>query len=147
MDDHALLRDAAIYLGATVLFVPLARRLGLGSVLGYLAAGCAIGPFGLALVAGAESILHFAEFGVALMLFAIGLELDPARLWGMRRVVFGGGAAQVVASGCLLGLGALAGGLSWRGALIAGLALALSSTASAVQTMTERNLLRTSLGQ
>lgn len=146
MDDHALLLDASIYLGATVLFVPLARRLSLGSVLGYLAAGCVIGPFGLALVQGAQAILHFAEFGVALMLFAIGLELDLGRLWGMRRVVFAGGSVQVLASGCVLGLGALLCGLSWRGALIAGLSLALSSTASAVQTMTERNLLRTSLG-
>jgi glutathione-regulated potassium-efflux system ancillary protein KefC len=147
MDERGLLLDAAIYLGATVVFVPLARRFGLGSVLGYLAAGCAIGPFGLALVRGAESILHFAEFGVALMLFAIGLELDPARLWGMRRLVFGGGTMQVAASGLLLGAAALLCGLSWRGALIAGLALALSSTASAVQTMTERNLLQASVGR
>jgi glutathione-regulated potassium-efflux system ancillary protein KefC len=146
-DSSGFLRDASIYLGATVVFVPLARRFGLGSVLGYLAAGCAIGPFGLSLAHDAESTMHFAEFGVALMLFAIGLELDFGRLWGMRRLVFVGGTLQVTASAALLGAAALLAGLNWRGAAIAGLALALSSTASAVQTMGERNLLQTSVGK
>jgi glutathione-regulated potassium-efflux system ancillary protein KefC len=147
MAESSFLRDASIYLGATVVFVPLARRFGLGSVLGYLAAGCAIGPFGLSLAQDAESTMHFAEFGVALMLFAIGLELDLGRLWGMRRLVFMGGTLQVTASAALLGAAALLFGLNWRGAAIAGLALALSSTASAVQTMGERNLLQTSVGK
>src|SRR5262245_63984936 len=94
MLEHSLLVDAAIYLGAAVVFVPIAKRLGLGSVLGYLVAGCAIGPFGLGVVRDVDSIMHFAEFGVVLMLFVIGLELDPKRLWAMRRDVFRGGGVQ-----------------------------------------------------
>src|SRR5574342_628728 len=147
MHESSLLRDAVIYLAATVVFVPLAKRFGLGSVLGYLLAGCAIGPFGLALVRDIDSIMHFAEFGVVLMRFAIGLELDPKRLWAMRRAVFAGGGLQMASSGLvLLGLG-VAFGLPWRAGLVAGLALALSSTAIAVQSMAERNLLPTPLGR
>jgi glutathione-regulated potassium-efflux system ancillary protein KefC len=143
----SLLTDAIVYLGATVLFVPVASRFKLGSVLGYLAAGCAIGPSGLGLVRDVASILHFAEFGVVLMLFLIGLELDPARLWAMRRSVFGGGALQMAVCGAILTGGAMAAGLPWRGALIAGLAVALSSTAIAVQTMRERGLLGSPMGK
>lgn len=95
MDSHTLLQ-ALIYLGSAALIVPIAVRLGLGSVLGYLIAGCIIGPWGLRLVTDAESILHFAEIGVVLMLFVIGLELDPQRLWKLRASVFGGGALQMV---------------------------------------------------
>ncbi|VED11698.1 glutathione-regulated potassium-efflux system protein KefC [Escherichia coli] len=91
MDSHTLVQ-ALIYLGSAALIVPIAVRLGLGSVLGYLIAGCIIGPWGLRLVTDAESILHFAEIGVVLMLFIIGLELDPQRLWKLRAAVFGGGA-------------------------------------------------------
>ena len=91
MDSHTLIQ-ALIYLGSAALIVPIAVRLGLGSVLGYLIAGCIIGPWGLRLVTDAESILHFAEIGVVLMLFIIGLELDPQRLWKLRAAVFGGGA-------------------------------------------------------
>ena len=145
--EHSMLTDAIVYLGATVLFVPVASRFKLGSVLGYLAAGCAIGPSGLGLVRDVDSILHFAEFGVVLMLFLIGLELDPGRLWAMRKSVFGGGAVQMGVCGALLAGGALAAGLSWRGALIAGLAVALSSTAIAVQTMKERGLLGSPMGK
>lgn len=90
MDSHTLIQ-ALIYLGSAALIVPIAVRLGLGSVLGYLIAGCIIGPWGLRLVTDAESILHFAEIGVVLMLFIIGLELDPQRLWKLRAAVFGGG--------------------------------------------------------
>jgi glutathione-regulated potassium-efflux system ancillary protein KefC len=147
MPEHGLLFDTMIYLAAAVVFVPLAKRLGLGSVLGYLAAGCAIGPFGLAFVRDVQSILHFAEFGVVLMLFVIGLELDPKRLWGMRRAVFGGGALQMAVCGAVLAAGGLALGLPWRGALVGGLALALSSTAIAIQTMGERNLLGAPVGR
>ena len=86
MDSHTLIQ-ALIYLGAAALIVPIAVRLGLGSVLGYLIAGCIIGPWGLRLVTDAEAILHFAEIGVVLMLFVIGLELDPQRLWGIDRSV------------------------------------------------------------
>ena len=87
--------DALVYLAAAVLCVPLAKRLGLGAVLGYLLAGVAIGPWGLRLVDDVESILHFSEFGVVLMLFVIGLELEAQRLWAMRAAVFGGGALQL----------------------------------------------------
>ena len=145
--EHSMLTDAIVYLGATVLFVPVASRFKLGSVLGYLAAGCAIGPSGLGLVRDVDSILHFAEFGVVLMLFLIGLELDPGRLWAMRKSVFGGGAVQMGVCGALLAGGALVAGLSWRGALIAGFAVALSSTAIAVQTMKERGLLGAPVGK
>lgn len=147
MHSRSLLTDAVVYLSAAVVAVPLAARLGLGSVLGYLAAGCVIGPFGLGLVHDVASILHFAEFGVVLMLFLIGLELDPARLWQMRRAVFGGGALQMGLCGALLVGAGFAVSLPWRGALIAGLAVALSSTAIAVQTMKERGLLGAPLGR
>lgn len=103
MDSHTLIQ-ALIYLGSAALIVPIAVRLGLGSVLGYLIAGCIIGPWGLRLVTDAESILHFAEIGVVLMLFIIGLELDPQRLWKLRAAVFGCGALQMVICGGLLGL-------------------------------------------
>ena len=139
--------DALVYLAAGVLFVPLARRAGLGSVLGYLVAGVAIGPSGVGLVEDVESILHFSEFGVVLMLFLIGLELDPKRLWSMRRGVFGGGSLQLAACGTALGAGALAAGLDVAPASVIGLALALSSTAIAVQTMAERNLLPLPIGR
>ena len=129
MSDHGLLFDTMVYLAATVLFVPLAARFKLGSVLGYLIAGCVIGPYCLRLVRDVESILHFAEFGVVLMLFMIGLELDPKRLWGLRGPVFGGGALQLGVCGALLAVGAWALGLPWQAALVAGLALSLSSTA------------------
>src|SRR5262249_17943684 len=110
-------------------------------------AGCLIGPFGLGLVRDVEVILHFAEFGVVLMLFIIGLELDPARLWAMRRTVFGGGGAQMAVCGALLFAGGIVAGLPWEGALIGGLALALSSTAIAVQTMAERGVLAAPMGK
>jgi glutathione-regulated potassium-efflux system ancillary protein KefC len=145
--EASLLQDAVVYLGAAVLCVPLASRLKLGSVLGYLGAGCAIGPFGLALVRDPASTLHFAEIGVVLMLFVIGLELDPKRLWSMRRAVFGGGALQLFACGLALGTLCLVIGLPWQAALVAGFSLALSSTAVAVQTMSERNLRPAPIGR
>ena len=146
MSQHGLLFDAMVYLAAAVVCVPLASRFRLGSVLGYLIGGCAIGPWGLRLVEDVASILHFAEFGVVLMLFLIGLELDPKRLWSMRQAVFRGGAIQMGATGVVLAAGGLAAGLPWQGALVAGLALALSSTAIAVQTMRERGVLGAPLG-
>jgi len=146
MSQHGLLFDAMVYLAAAVLFVPLASRFRLGSVLGYLIGGCVIGPWGLRLVKDVASILHFAEFGVVLMLFLIGLELDPRRLWSMRQAVFRGGGIQMGATGLVLAAGGLAAGLPWQGALVAGLALALSSTAIAVQTMRERGVLGAPLG-
>ena len=145
--SHSILVDAIVYLAAAVVCVPLASRSKLGSVLGYLAAGCIIGPFGLRLVEDPEATLEFAEIGVVLMLFVIGLELDPTHLWKMRRSVFGGGGLQLLACALPLGLGLFALGLPWQGALVAGLALGLSSTAVAMQTMTEQGLLSSPVGK
>ncbi|OAT29578.1 KefC family glutathione-regulated potassium-efflux system protein [Buttiauxella brennerae ATCC 51605] len=146
MDSHSMLQ-VLIYLGAAAIIVPIAVRLGLGSVLGYLIAGCIIGPWGLRLVTDAETILHFAEIGVVLMLFVIGLELDPRRLWTLRASVFGGGALQMVACGLLLGLFCMFLGLRWQVAVLIGLTLALSSTAIAMQAMNERNLTVSQMGR
>jgi len=145
--EHSLMVDAIFYLAAALICVPLASRFKLGSVLGYLVAGCIIGPFGLKLVSDVESILHFSEFGVVLMLFIIGLELDPKRLWEMRRPVFGGGALQMLTSGVALIAVMLAFGLPARAAVLAGMAIALSSTAIVVQTMKERALIATPMGK
>jgi glutathione-regulated potassium-efflux system ancillary protein KefC len=141
------LTNSLIYLGAAVLAVPLSRALGLGSILGYLAAGIAIGPWGLGLVTNVEDILHFAEFGVVLMLFLVGLELEPRRLWNLRRPIFGWGGAQMLGCAALLCAAGVAAGFHWRASLVAALGLALSSTAIALQVMGERNLLPTSSGQ
>ncbi|PDN27747.1 glutathione-regulated potassium-efflux system protein KefC [Salmonella enterica] len=146
MDSHTLLQ-ALIYLGSAALIVPIAVRLGLGSVLGYLIAGCIIGPWGLRLVTDAESILHFAEIGVVLMLFVIGLELDPQRLWKLRASVFGGGALQMGVCGGLIGLFCMFLGLRWQVAELIGMTLALSSTAIAMQAMNERNLTVSQVGR
>jgi glutathione-regulated potassium-efflux system ancillary protein KefC len=142
-----MLSSAVVYLGAAVVCVPIAKALKLGSVLGYLAAGCIIGPFGLQLIADPAATLHFAEIGVVLMLFVIGLELDVHHLWTMRRAVFGGGALQLAAAALPLGLGAFGLGLPWQAALVAGLSLALSSTAVSMQTMGEKNLLLAPVGR
>jgi glutathione-regulated potassium-efflux system ancillary protein KefC len=139
--------EALVYLAAAVVCVSLATRAGLGSVLGYLIAGCAIGPWGLGLVGDARSTMHVAELGVVLMLFLIGLELDVRRLVEMRMPVFVGGGVQMGASGVLLAAGLFLAGYAWQGALVSGLAIAMSSTAIAVQVMTERNLLGTPAGR
>ena len=136
-----------IYLGAAVLAVPLARALGLGSIIGYLAAGIAIGPWGLKLVTDPQSIVGFAEFGVVLMLFLVGLELEPKRLWALRRPIFGWGSVQLFGSAALLLAVAVLFGVDWRLALVAGLALAMSSTAIGLSVMGERNMLPTTAGQ
>ena len=143
----AWLTNSLIYLSAAVIVVPLARALGLGSIIGYLVAGIAIGPWGLGLVTNVEDILHFAEFGVVLMLFLVGLEREPRRLWSLRRPIFGWGSAQVLGCAALLFVAAMLAGASWRVSLVAALGLALSSTAIALQVMGERNLLPTSAGQ
>src|SRR3954469_1536340 len=143
----AWLSNSLIYLSAAVIAVPLSRALGLGSIIGYLAAGIVIGPWGIGLVQRVEDILHFAEFGVVLMLFLVGLELEPRRLWNLRRPIFGWGGAQV--TGCaaaLFAVGVLCG-VEWRVSLVAALGLALSSTAIALQVLGERNLLPASSGQ
>ena len=141
------LLNALIYLSAAVVAVPLARAVGLGSIIGYLAAGIVIGPWGLGLVVDVNSILHFAEIGVVLMLFLVGLELEPKRLWSLRRPIFGWGSAQVLGCAALLFAIGLVAGYPWRIAIVAALGLALSSTAIALQVMNERNLLPTSSGQ
>ncbi len=147
MAEASVLRDAVVYLGAAVVCVPILTRIGLGSVLGYLIAGCLIGPWGLGFISDVDTILHFSEFGVVLMLFLIGLELDPKRLWQMRRPVFGGGSLQMLLCGALLTGALYAIDLPWQASLAAGMALALSSTAIAVQTMSERNLLSAPVGR
>ena len=139
--------NSFIYLSAAVIAVPLSKALGLGSIIGYLAAGIAIGPWGLGLVVDVEEILHFAEFGVVLMLFLVGLELEPKRLWALRRPIFGWGSAQVLGCAAVLLLTSAAFGVPWRTGLVASLGLALSSTAIALQVMGERNLLQTASGQ
>jgi glutathione-regulated potassium-efflux system ancillary protein KefC len=142
-----LLLNAVIYLAAAVIAVPIAKRLGLGSVLGYLIAGAIVGPWVLKLITDVEAILHFSEFGVVMLLFVIGLELNPRRLWQMRWPILGLGGGQV--AGCTLALGFMGYllGWPWQVALAAGLGLSLSSTAIALQPLTERNLLSTPGGR
>ncbi|MGO4155670.1 glutathione-regulated potassium-efflux system protein KefC [Cupriavidus sp. YAF13] len=146
MEQHDFLVALVVFLVAAVVAVPVARRFGLGAVLGYLLAGVAIGPWALRLVTNVESILHFSEFGVVLMMFVIGLELEPKKLWALRRVIFGYGGAQMAACAILLGGVAALVGASWQVALVAGLGLALSSTAIALATLAERNLFGTPAG-
>jgi glutathione-regulated potassium-efflux system protein KefB len=134
-------------LGAAVVAVPLFKRAGLGSVLGYLAAGLVIGPFGLKLFTSPQAILHVAELGVVMFLFVIGLEMQPSRLWSLRREIFGLGVAQVVVCGALLtGVGML-GGLSPVLAFLAAMGFVLSSTAIVVQILDERGDTATPAGQ
>ncbi len=140
------LQASLVYLGAAVLAVPLARLLGLGSIIGYLAAGIAIGPFGLRFVTDPTAMLHFAEFGVVLMLFLVGLELEPRRLWALRRPIFGWGSAQLFGSATLIGAIGIAAGVDWRLSLVAGLGLGMSSTAIGLGVLAERNLMGTSAG-
>jgi len=144
--EQNLLLNTLVYLLAAVVAVPVAKRLGLGAVLGYLLAGIAIGPWGLGLITGVQNILHFSEFGVVLLLFLIGLELEPKRLWAMRRPIFGGGGAQVLLVTAALTVTALLFGVDWKTALIAALGLSLSSTAIALATLDERNLMATPAG-
>jgi glutathione-regulated potassium-efflux system ancillary protein KefC len=148
------LANSFIYLSAAVIAVPLSKYLGLGAIIGYLAAGIVIGPWGLGLVSHVEDILHFAEFGVVLMLFLVGLELEPRRLWSLRRPIFGWGSAQVLACAAAIFVGVYVLGRGYpellggpKVALVAALGLALSSTAIALQVMAERNLLPTPGGQ
>lgn len=136
-----------LFLVAALVFVPLAVRLGLGAVLGYLVAGVVLGPIGFALVNDPTAILHVSELGVVLMLFVIGLELEPKRLWSMRVAVFGGGALQMVVCAALLMPVGLLLGWSWQASLIGALALALSSTAIVVGILQERNLMNVPVGR
>jgi monovalent cation:proton antiporter-2 (CPA2) family protein len=142
-----LLKEAAVFLAAAVLAVPVFRRFGLGAILGYLAAGTAIGPQGLQLVTDVGDIFHFAEFGVVILLFIIGLELQPSRLWTMRQGVFLFGGMQLFITGGALALAGRLFGLGPEAAAIVGLTLSLSSTAFALQTLAERNQLTTRHGR
>ena len=137
----SLLEQIAIFMLTAVLLVPLFQRFKLGAVLGYLAAGVLVGPWGFGVVAEVETTLHFAEFGVVLLLFLIGLELEPSRLWALRRPVFGFGGAQVGVTGLLLAGAGIALGLSWQAAVIAGFAGAMSSTALVLSALAEKGQL------
>jgi glutathione-regulated potassium-efflux system ancillary protein KefC len=141
------LTTSLIYLAAAVIAVPLARAMGLGSIIGYLGAGIAIGPWGLKLVTDAGTILSVAEFGVVLMLFLVGLELEPRRLWAMRRPIFGWGTAQVLACAALMAGVAIAFGVPWTLAVAACLGLAMSSTAIGLAVLGERRAMPTNAGQ
>lgn len=148
MHNQDFFFQALIYLGAAVLSVPLAKKLGLGSVLGYLLAGIVIGPFVFGLV-GTEAgeVMHFAEFGVVLMLFIIGLELEPALLWKMRRSIFGLGGLQVILTAVIIALVASFLKFQINRAIAIGFILALSSTAIVLQTLSEKGLMRNLAGR
>ncbi len=146
--SSSVLFQALVYLAAAVLCVPIARRLGLGSVLGYLIAGVAIGPNVLGLVGhDGGHVMHFAEFGVVMMLFLVGLELRPSLLWELRRPIFGLGGLQVVGTAGAAALLGVALGVDWRVAVAGGLVLAMSSTAIVLQSLGEKGLLKTAGGQ
>ncbi len=145
--QHSALAESAVYLSAAVIVVPLFKKIGLGAVLGYLAAGALLGPWGLGFVQDSTRTLHLAELGVVLLLFLIGLELKPSRLWNMRYGVFGLGGAQVAACTTLFVAGLLVIGTPLTPALIVGFCLSLSSTAFALQLLTERKELNTGFGR
>jgi monovalent cation:proton antiporter-2 (CPA2) family protein len=148
MHLEEFLLGAFTYLVAAVLSVPIAARFGLGSVLGYLIAGILIGPAVLGIV-GSEGadIMHFAEFGVIVMLFIVGLELQPSKLWELRKSILGMGNVQVIATAAILALIALGMGWTWQAGLTAAIALTMSSTALVLQSLKEQGLLRTRAGQ
>jgi glutathione-regulated potassium-efflux system ancillary protein KefC len=147
MEHTSWLTGSLVYLAAAVLAVPLAKFLRLGSIIGYLAAGILIGPSGLKFVTDPKDILHFAEFGVVLMLFLVGLELEPRRLWSLRKPIFGWGSVQLFGSAALMfGVG-VACGVDWRLSLVGALGLAMSSTAIGLGALAERNLMPTTSGQ
>lgn len=143
--EHFLLQ-LFIFLAAAAIAVPVAKKLGLGSVLGYLIAGIIIGPFGLSLISDIEEVMHFTEFGVVMMLFLVGLELKPTLLWQMRTPILGMGGAQVILSSLVIsGVGFFF--LPWQQAVAVGLTLSLSSTAIVLQTLREKGLMNTSSGR
>lgn len=145
--DGGVLTQALVYLAAGVISVPIAKRLGLGSVLGYLIAGVLVGPFILNLVGEPGDVMRVAEFGVVILLFLIGLEVRPALLWRMRGTIFGLGGAQVAFSALLLGGGAMLTGMDWRMALAVGLVLAMSSTAIVLASLEEKGLRQGPVGE
>jgi len=146
--SNIFLHDALIYLAAAVVFVPIAKKLGMGSVLGYLMGGIIIGPFFLGFIGQeGKDIMHFAEFGVVMMLFLIGLELEPSNFWRMRNLILGTGSMQLCTTTILVFAGFVFFGFSWQAALACGLALAMSSTAIVMQTLREKGLTKTESGK
>ncbi|WP_168386178.1 glutathione-regulated potassium-efflux system protein KefB [Erwinia amylovora] len=147
MEGQSLLTAGLLYLCAAVIAVPIAARLGIGAVLGYLLAGIAIGPWGLGFISDVQEILHFSEMGVVFLMFIIGLELKPSKLWELRRSIFGVGAAQVLLSAAVLGGLLWLTDFSWQAATIGGIGLAMSSTAMALQLMRDKAMNRNESGQ
>lgn len=147
MEGPDFLLAGVLFLFAAVVAVPIAARLGIGAVLGYLLAGIAIGPWGLGFISDVDEILHFSELGVVFLMFIIGLELNPAKLWQLRRSIFGIGAGQVVFSALILGGLLMLTQFSWQAAIIGGIGLAMSSTAMALQLMREKGMNRSESGQ
>jgi Kef-type K+ transport system membrane component KefB len=147
MQEHHFLTQALVYLAAASLFVPLFKRIGLGSVLGYLVAGVAIGSWGLGLITDQDAVREVSELGVVLLLFLVGLELNPERLWSLRRAIFGLGSLQVLVTIGLVSLALMPMGLHWSAAVAFGMAAAMSSTAIALQILAERNVLKAAPGQ
>jgi monovalent cation:H+ antiporter-2, CPA2 family len=146
--SNIFLHDALIYLAAAVVFVPIAKKLGMGSVLGYLLGGIIIGPFFLGFIGQeGKDIMHFAEFGVVMMLFLIGLELEPSNFWRMRNLILGTGSVQLCTTTILIFAVFMFIGFSWQAALACGLALAMSSTAIVMQTLREKGLTKTESGK
>ncbi|MBT8098679.1 MAG: monovalent cation:proton antiporter-2 (CPA2) family protein [Gammaproteobacteria bacterium] len=143
----SLLQESLVYLLAAIIMVPISRRFGFGSVLGYLAAGIVIGPFGFAFIRDPDHILHFAELGVVFLLFIVGLELQPSRLWVLRRMVFGLGTSQVLASAALIAMIAMLAEMPARNSIVIGLVLALSSTAFVLQMLAEKKQLPAAHGR
>ncbi|MFZ9519726.1 MAG: monovalent cation:proton antiporter-2 (CPA2) family protein [Silvanigrellaceae bacterium] len=148
MSGQNLLSTIAALLAAGVVSVPIAKRLGLGSVLGYLVAGAVIGPFCLKLLTNSDDILHVAEFGVVMLLFLVGLELEPKRLWSMRKSIFGLGSLQVLSCAAVIALvTAIVMGWNSSAAIVAGLGFAMSSTAIVLQILAERGIAQTGIGK
>ncbi|MFP5492521.1 MAG: monovalent cation:proton antiporter-2 (CPA2) family protein [Bacteriovoracia bacterium] len=141
------INQTLIFIGASVLMVPIFHRLGFGSVLGYLMGGLIVGPHALGLIQDSESILHFAELGVVLLLFIIGLEIQPRKLWSMRGELIGLGLVQVLLCSAIFGTIGHFAGLDWTTSLVLGFALSLSSTAFALQTLMEKNQFNTPFGR
>ena len=147
METHSFLQQALVFLAAGVIAVPICRRLGLGSVLGYLVAGVAIGPWGVGLIADPQTVLRFSEVGVVLLLFLIGLELNAERVWSLRRAIFGLGGVQVAATIAAVAAIGFALGQPLAVGVVAGMGIAMSSTAIGLATLSEKNLLQTPGGQ
>src|ERR1700744_865945 len=144
----SLLAQIAIFLAAAVIAIPLFRRFKLGSVLGYLTAGIIIGPASLGLVESGEATQQIADFGIVLLMFVIGLELQPSRLWVLRKPIFGLGSAQVAVTSSIIGVcGYFLFQQSWQAALVIGFGLSMSSTALALQLLAERGQLNSQFGR